>query len=329
MSEPRVFLVRSPYELVNQGQAGYGWPQVNFSDFETEEELVSTFRTRNIDVGRQLNQIKRFYSIRSGDIVVVPLPRAIAIGYATGTKSYEKGIDYGENRIGVNFLTHKEDGSILRIARTDLTGAFSSRLKIRMTVVSLAEFKDEVIGVIERTKSNGATALDSRVQALEEKAQQQLKQQLLQNICDGKTYLESGGYGLEKLVAELLRAEGYDAKILDKATFEGHADADVLAVREDRFSSTTLLVQVKHHGGTTGFHAVRQLEAIDEELQAQKWIVTSAKMSQDAKTAAEQQGINVIEGEGLVDWVIEQAGNLSPKTLHKLGISSVPTLLSF
>ena len=149
--------------------------------------------------------------------------------------------------------------------RSDLTGAFSSRLKIRMTVVSLVEFKDEVLAVIERIKSNGATALDSHVQALEAQAQQQLKQQLLQNICDGKTYLESGGYGLEKLVAELLRAEGYDAKILDKAAFEGKADADVLAVREDRFSSTTLLVQVKHHVGTTGFHAIRQLEAIDRK----------------------------------------------------------------
>lgn len=328
MPEPRVFLVRSPYELVDLDQAGYGWPQLNFSEFESLDELISTVRTRDIDVGRQLNQIKRFYSIKSGDIVIVPLPRAIAIGYATGTKSYEKGIDYGENRIGVNFLRH-EDDTILRIARTDLTGAFSSRLKIRMTVVSLGEFKDEVMSIIERTKSNGATALDSHVQALEEKAQQQLKQQLLQNICSGKTYLESGGYGLEKLVAELLRAEGYDAKILDKATFEGNADADIFAVREDRFSSTTLLVQVKHHGGITGFQAVRQLEAIDEELQAQKWIVTSAKMSQSAKEAAELQGINVIEGEGLVDWIVEQAGNLSPKTLLKLGISSVPTLLFY
>lgn len=328
MSEPKVYLVRSPYELVNLEQAGYGWSKVNFSESSTLDGLVSTFRERSIDVGRQLNQIKRFYSIKAGDIVVVPLPRAIAIGYATGTKSYEAGIDYGENRIGVNFLRH-EDRSILRIARTDLTGAFSSRLKIRMTVVSLVEFKDEVLAVIERIKSNGATALDSHVQALEAQAQQQLKQQLLQNICDGKTYLESGGYGLEKLVAELLRAEGYDAKILDKAAFEGKADADVLAVREDRFSSTTLLVQVKHHVGTTGFHAIRQLEAIDEELQAQKWIVTSAKMDQAAKDDAEQQGINIIEGEGLVDWIVEQVGNLSSKTLLKLGISSVPTLLSY
>lgn len=329
MSEPRVFLVRSPQELVNQGQVGYGWPQVNFSDFETEEELVSSFRTRNIDVGRQLNQIKRFYSIKSGDIVVVPLPGAIAIGYATGTKSYGKGIEYGENRIGVNFLTHKEDGSILRIARTDLTGAFSSRLKIRMTVVSLAEFKDEVIGVIERTKSNGATALASRVQALEDKAQQQLKQQLLQNICDGKTYLESGGQGLENLVAELLTAEGFQVKMPGKAAFKGNADADVMAFREDRFSSTTLLIQVKHHEGTTGFQAVRQLEAIDEELQAQKWIVTTAKMSQDAKAAAEEQGINIIEGEDLVDWIVEQLKKLSDDTRRRLGISFVPTLLSF
>lgn len=328
MSEPKTYLARSPYELVDLGQVGYGWPQINFSEAGTLDELVSTFRERNINVGRQLNQIKRFYSIKAGDIIVVPLPHTIAIGYATGAKSYEPGIEYGENRISVNFLRH-DNGSIVRISRSDLTGAFSSRLKIRMTVVSLAEFKDEVLAVIERIESNGATAIDSRVQELEEKAQQQLKQQLLQNICGGKTYLESGGYGLEKLVAELLRAEGYDAKILDKAAFEGQADADILAVRADRFSSTTLLVQVKHHAGTTGFQAVSQLTAIDEESKAQKWIVTSAKMSRTAKEAAEQQGINIIEGESLVDWIIEQASKLPTNTLYKLGISSVPTLLSY
>lgn len=327
MSEPKVYLMRSPYELVDADLAGYGWPQVNFSEASTLDELVSTFRNRNIDVGRQMNQIKRFYSIKAGDIVVVPLPRAIAIGFATGSKSYEKGIDYGENRIGVNFLRH-EDNSIMRIARSDLTGAFSSRLKIRMTVVSLSEFQDEVLAIIERIKSKGAAALDSHIKALEEEAEKDLKNKLLQNICNGKTYLESGGYGLEKLVTELLKAEGYNAKILNKVAFEGHADADILAVREDRFTSTTLLIQVKHHEGTTGFHAVRQLEAIDEELNAQKWIVTSATMSPPAKEAAEQHGINIIEGEGLVDWIIEQVNNLPVETRHKLGICSVPTLLT-
>ncbi|MDM7857350.1 restriction endonuclease [Thiopseudomonas acetoxidans] len=328
MPGPKIYLTRTPYELVKIGQIGYGWPQVNFSEASTLDELVLMFRKQDIDVGRQLNQIKRFYSIKAGDIVVVPLPCVIAIGYATGIKTYKSGIEYGENRIGVNFLRH-DDGSILRIPRDNLTGAFSSRLKIRMTVVSLSEFKDEVIAVIERIKSNGITVINSRVQELEEKAQQQLKYQLLQNICEGKTYLESGGYGLEKLVAELLMAEGYEANILDKAAFSGQADADILAVREDRFSSTTLLVQVKHHTGTTGFQAVRQLESIDEELKAQKWIVTSAKMNPAAKAAAEKQDINIIEGESLVDWIVEQSDKLSRQTLHKLGISSVPTLLTY
>ncbi|CAM5203279.1 hypothetical protein OURE66S_00217 [Oligella ureolytica] len=87
-----------------------------------------------------------------------------------------------------------------------------------------------------------------------------------------------------------------------KTTYEGKADADILAIREDRFTSTTLLVQVKHHSGYTGFHAVRQLEAIEDETTSlQKWVITTGSMKDELKEQAETQGINIMEGEELVD----------------------------
>lgn len=331
MPEPKFYLVRSPYELLSKNQAGYGWPQVNFSKETSIESLLNQFKEKSLDIGRQRNQIKRFFSIKKGDLVVVPLPRAIAIGYATGERFYETGVDYGENRIGIEFLSN-EDGSLLRIQRKKLKEGFEARLKIRMTIVSLADFKDDILSIIEEVKSGGAFNFDSKLIELETNALNNIKTQLLNNICGGNTYLESGGYGLEKLVAELLKIEGYTAKIQGKAEHQGIADVDIIAESTKKFTSK-LVIQVKHHSGQTGAHALAQLEALEnlneqnEDVNIQKWVITSANVSDKFKERAENSGINIMEGEELVEWIIENTNKLSQATLNRLGLSTIPTLL--
>lgn len=332
MTEQNLYLVRSPYELLSKNMVGYGWPQVNFSKESTIENLFSRFKEKNLDVGRQRNQIKRFFSVKKDDIIIVPLPRAIAIGYATGERFYGEGINYGENRIGVEFLRNKEDGSLLRIQRKKLKEGFEARLKIRMTVVSLADFKDEILNLIDEASSGGAINFDSKLSDLESAALNKLKSQLLANIRGGNTYLESGGYGLEKLVAELLRIEGYTAKIQSKREHQGVADADIVAESTRKFTSK-LIIQVKHHSGKTGSHALAQLEALDnlsseeDDANTQKWVITSANVSPGFIQRASSSGINVMEGEELVEWVIENTDKLSQATLNKLGLTTIPTLL--
>lgn len=313
MIQENIYLTRSPSELVEDNLAGYGWPQVDFSQAETTEELLGFFAEKKIDLGRQRNQIIRFFSISKGDIIVVPIHRAIAIGYATGTKSYAKGIGYGENRVGVEFLRNP-DGSLLRIPRSKLIEALSTRLRIRMTVVSLNEFRDEIISTIDRVKNDGSTSFDSRIDALEAEAHIILQQKLLANIQDGKTFLKSGGEGLEKLVQELFNTEGYSTKIFAKNAHKGLADADIEAIRADHFSSNRLLIQVKHHTGTTGTHAFRQLLELEADDDTKCWLITTAHVSPDVAEKAASDGIGIMDGEGLSDWIIKQAHLLSAAT---------------
>ncbi|GGB82244.1 hypothetical protein GCM10011352_05070 [Marinobacterium zhoushanense] len=326
MENSKIYLVRSPAKLIAEQMAGYGWPQVNFSEAADTDGLLSLFAEKGIDPGRHRNQIKRYFSISSGDIVVVPLQRAVAFGVATGKRSYGKGVGYGENRIGVEYLRH-EDGSVVRVPRTDLPEALSTRLRIRMSVVSLGEFKDDIIRIVDQIKSSGGANFDSHVQQLEAEALANLRERLLNNIRGGKTNLESGGIGLEKLVAELLRTEGYATKILAKTAFEGKADADVEAFREDLFTSKKLLIQVKHHNGNTGYHALRQLQQMDNEDDVQRWLITTGDVQPELVEEAESQGIGVMDGERFAEWVVERAGQLSPATLNRLGLSTVPSLL--
>lgn len=325
MTNQKFYLVRSPHQLIKERYAGYGWKPVNFSEAKDEKDLFRLFSEKNINVGRSRNQIKRFYSIKKDDILIIPLHKAIAIGYATGEKSYGTGIAYGHNRVGVNYLTN-EDGSILRIPRNDLLQGLESRLKIRMSVVSLDKFKDEILKLIADAKNEGVGVLNSKFLEADEKATEELKTTLLANIRSGKTYLESGGRGLEKLVVELLNAEGYIADIEPKNKYQGIADSDIFAVKGNVLK-TKLQVQVKHHDGITGKHALKQIEAIDEEPDVQKWIITSANFSSNTRQEAETQGINIIEGEGLVEWIIEHVNSLSTATLNKLGISKIPRVI--
>ena len=326
MENSKVFLVRSPGKLIAENLAGYGWSQVNFSEAEDTANLMALFADKGIDPGRQRNQIKRFFSIKEGDIVVVPLHRAAAFGIATGKRSYAKGISYGENRIGVEYFRH-EDGSVVRVPRSQLPEALSTRLKIRMSIVSLGEFKDDIVRIINQIKESGGASFDSYIQQLEADALASLREQLLDNIRAGKTNLESGGIGLEKLVTELLYAEGYSAKVLAKTAFEGSADADIEAFREDRFTSDKLLIQVKHHAGNTGHHALRQLQQLDDEDGIQKWLITTGEVQQELVEEAESQGIGVMDGERFAEWVVERASQLSLASLNRLGLSTGPSLL--
>lgn len=326
MENSKVYLVRSPSKLIGENLAGYGWSQVNFSEAEDTPSLMELFSDKGINPGRQRNQIKRFFSIQEGNLVVVPLHRAAAFGIATGERSYATGVSYGENRIGVEYFRH-EDGSVVRVPRSELPEALSTRLKIRMSVVSLDEFKDDIIRIINQIKDNGGVRFDSYIQQLEAEGLANLREQLLHNIRTGKTNLASGGIGLEKLVAELLRSEGYVAKVQAKTACDGNADVDIEAFRNDRFTSNKLLIQVKHHRGNTGYQALRQLQPLDNDDDTQRWIITTGEVRQELVEEAEGDGIGVMDGERFVDWIVERADHLSQATLNRLGLSTGLSLL--
>ncbi|NAW86041.1 restriction endonuclease, partial [Photobacterium halotolerans] len=141
----------------------------------------------------------------------------------------------------------------------------------------------------------------------------------------GRTNLESGGYGLEKLVLELLKIEGYQGKILAKNQSSDISDADIEASRSDTFTSTRLTIQVKHHDGHTSIHGVEQLSGLDDD-ESQKWLITTGVLSEQTISEAQDRGIYVMDGRGFIDWLYEHIPSLSPVTKSKLHISDVPSI---
>lgn len=171
----------------------------------------------------------------------------------------------------------------------------------------------------------------SKVQQEKETAHlEALRLELIARIRQGNTNLQTGGIGLEQLVCELMRIEGYTANVLAKNKFSGNADVDIEAFRTDAFSSAKIFVQVKHHSGTSprsGIQQVIDVLAQTEYEEYDGWFVTSGELSADDLAFAKEYGIRVMEGHDLADLIISDSDRLPDEIRIKLGISKYPVLL--
>ncbi len=333
-SDPNYFLVRTAPDLVERGLVGVGWSEFRFDQLGNAEAAIQAIIDEWGSVRRWANQIRRFYAIGEGDVVVAPVPYAVAIGTATGGLVFdEAGIAAGRaNQRRVNFPRDAE-GHVITVPRTSFSEAFQRRLRVQgMTVNDLEEFADEIQEALASLSSGADYTWQNQVLAQESRQQDSFKQKLLANIQSGRTNLQTGGVGLEQLVCELLEADGYKARVLSKRQFGSYADADVQASRADRCACVKLLVQIKHHQGFSNEHGIRQLNEIakahpGEYDDHETVFLTSASVTKELRDAAEAANVTVLAGQDLADWVSEHIDRLSPKTKLMLGIYEVPAVI--
>lgn len=312
-----------------------GWSKVDFSKYINQPEMLREkvveqyYKSGDFapqSVGRQLNQVVRFVSIKTGDYIVVPYWSQILLAEATENFRYDKASFERDlsNQLVVNYKKH--EGKFLTIPRNALSEGLQRRLRVRgNSVGALDEFHSEIAALFEKGQTFDNTIYEA-IQHKEEK----FKRDLEHVLTDGKNNLQTGGIGLERLVCELMQCEGYDAKVLDKKRFEGMADADIEAFKEDRFNSQKIFIQVKHHSDVSDSWGIEQLEKI---IQSNKYsdhtyvFVTSAKMTEEDKKRAEDDEIIWMDGSGLAEWIVDNIDKLSSETLNKLRISPVPSIV--
>lgn len=330
MIQTSFMLVRSP-NLITKNQIGYGWGNVNFSQFDNTRDLINE-GFKGIDRGRQTNQITRYFSLREGDYVIVPFSGTIAIAEVIGHKSHypiTEGIQYGENRISVRYLKHN-DGYF--IPRSNLTTALQNRLKVYMTVCDLNEFSDELYKHIESIKNDKLYTWNTEQELKIQQNTEKFKVELLSRLQSNKDInLRSGGIGLEHLIKEILEAKNYTARIPAKNEKSGIQDVDVIATRFSEFSEKKegIFIQVKHHDGITGNYGVKQVAEYevneDDYSQIDKVLITTADFEDN--DFASLHNVTVLAGADFVNWIYENLDYLSKDSLSSLGISSLPTLL--
>ena len=316
---------------------GVGWSEVNFSNFkksqvdELRQNVKSVYYSKSKQhpqsVGKKLNEVKRFHNINEGDYLIVPFLNSIRLAIAKDKKLYDKTayeLDLA-NQIRVNYLMNDKD--FKTIPRDALSEGLQRRLRVRgSTVSNLYEFKDEIEKIFNKDNYSWTSDYEEKENLEIEK----LKKKLLKNIRNGLTNLKTGGIGLEKLVKELFECEEYNANILAKSHFESYGDADVYAVKSDKFQETKILVQAKHHSGYTDNWGLNQLKIIQENSEYQDFtfvLLTTANIGKKVNEEANQLDIITMDGNDLVDWIFEHLDDLNSQTKIGLGISSIPRIL--
>ncbi len=314
-----------------------GWSEIDFTDFKEADELVkaveneyySAGNTAPQVVGKKKNEIRRFKGIHDGDRIVVPYWSSVRLAIAGGEERYSS--DDGESRDLANqhvvSFVSDANGGFLTVPREQLSEGLQRRLRVPGSAVAdLGEFREEVKHLFH------GEAYTSTIARVQNEQEQLFKCKLLTLVQDGTSALRAGGIGLENLVAELLRADGYIADVQARNRFSDIGDADIEATRDDHVTSTKLLIQVKHHRGESDEWGARQLSHILEAqpdlfAEYRLVLVTSGNASGALLNLCDAKDITLITGRQLVDWVTDSLEQLSPKTRSALRISDVPQLV--
>ena len=313
-----------------------GWSDVNFTlysdvanlrDKVYEEYYEKEAKAPQV-VSRNLNEVERFKSMKKGDYVIVPYYSFIAIAEVEDKELYSidsLDLDLSNQRS----VTYRySNGKLLKIPRNELSEGLQRRLRVRgSTVSNLFEFSDEIDKLFNRKSYSYSQEMQER-EILEIN---DLKNGILKNIQEGKTNLQTGGIGLERLVSELMQCEGYKTEVMAKTTFKDKADADIRAIKEDSFMSKKIFVQVKHHSGFSGKEGIQQIIDVindNEYRDYDGYFITSAMISDEDRRFANSNGIEVMDGNDLADLIVSNISALSETTKRLLGICSIPHIIS-
>jgi restriction system protein len=337
-----IILVRSTPKLIEDDVIGYGWINVKFKDYGDGKDLINRgFKARKIDFGRKRKQIERFQNIKEGDIVIVPVHKAIAIGIATGDKIYVENpnVAYSANRIRVKFYRN-DSKKIIYVLRSELENNFEKRLKIRTTIANLNDFRENIERIVSQIENGNDYKRSTIFANKEEEAKNNFIEAMFERMQTGKNLtIDAGGAGLEKLIKEIFEKKGYDTLIPSKNKKSKKespiADVDVVAYKSGELSTKgeLILIQAKHHSGTTNNHGVEQLKAVEDytfgeeefsedEYTIKKILITTAKIDKQPNSS-----IHIIDGQMFAEWLYDNLALLSKKTKVQLGISDVPTLI--
>lgn len=329
-------LVRSPEHLSGEGCIGYGWDADDFRGFASETELIARFKGR---CGRRLNQIRRYYNLKTGDIVVVPVSRAILIGRVTGERTFHpqaRDARRSANRLSVDFVRAPGSSKPARIPRVDIKGGFAGRLRIRQAIVDLNRFRPEIDQLVRNIESNRGTDRKAAYDRRNDKALERFRDELGRRLTNGDNFLQAGGRGLELLVRALLECEGYDVEILGKKGQPRGVDIDLEATMGG-IVSYKLLVQVKHHRNVSGEHGINQLvnhitahqddDQDTNQVTAYLFVTTADDIEEAARKLAEDNDIFIVNHATLVEWITDRISEMPPDALASLNVANAPQFL--
>lgn len=334
-------------KYVHAGVSAIGWSKYDLAHENIDfviAKLEEEWKTNNISSrqrGKWSKQLKRFRSIKQGDIILVPCYKGFYIGIATGEFRFDKGsVDKDlANQVVLDFI--KGDKGPIAFKRDSKMTALSKKLGVPgFTVLSIWESK--IIAQIDTLIAAGKDiAYDDQVYEIEKQRLEEFRKALpgaLSNPVDSS--LKSKGRGFEELISEILKRDNFSTYILPKKVGGNSvADADVLAVKKSVLGEefdTAYCIQAKHYQGSSdnGINQILEFKKQNIEKsengiicinrlclklsQIKYMLVSSGSFTPAVEEQALENDIILIDGERLADLVFHVIDDM-PELRRKLG----------
>lgn len=300
-------------ELFDKGYLTIGWQYLSNSNIldatrQDDEDGFSRIAEEYGLVARNRWCLYRFFKMKQGDIVIVPLyEQDFAIVEVAGPAkpitelpiSSFKSID--GRRVELNeYLTYSDDGTIIDLGfylpiytmkvvkRGYASARLQSRMKHQYVNVDVNDLKEDINNA---KKAEGP--FDLRDVILESTAEHVLKA-IHELTPDGFEHLVKWYMGQSGASRVYIPAKNESGK-------EDGADADVVA----EFASLGIVffIQAKKHEGYTDDWAIKQIsyykkqkEDVSDDFTYIPWVITTASFKEEVKEIAHAAGVRLIDG---------------------------------
>ena len=283
---------RENFALEN-GLAVIGWNELpDLAHINTREKLSDQMQQSYPDEGKMTiaNYVGQVWAFRGriekGDLIVLPLKTRsmIAIGECTGAYKYEPGNPAGARHTRSVEWVHED---IPREAfGKDLLYAFGASMTVCQIKRNNAEDRiravldgkeDPLVSIIDKNPEDPEDILS--VPDLEQYAADQIRQYIARKFK---------GHELAQIVAQVLRAEGYQTEVSAPGPDGG---VDILAGKGPMgFDMPRLCVQVKSGNAPVDAKVFRELRGVMEDRGAEQGLLVSWSGASPARRSRKPVG---------------------------------------
>lgn len=301
---------------VDEGYVAIGWKELGdlstiAADREAYKqrlaECMSSAKEGTIRVWAGV--LFRFMNeVKTGDYVVYPSKsdRMVNIGMVANGYSYHEGDEDGyPNHLSVNWLG--------QFPRDQFTQAALYEIGSAMTLFTVRNYASEFLQAVN---SGAETASEELMDAGEDddtvtseastKAEESTNDFIIKRLKNNLT-----PYEFEKFIAHLLECMGYHARVTEQS---GDGGVDVIAHRDELgFEPPIIKVQCKQITGSSGDPDVNQLLGTIGDGEYALFVNLGSFSKQAKATERNKSKLRLIDGEQLVELVLENYSKLAPR----------------
>lgn len=257
-------------------------------------------------------QLFRFvHEIKVGDTIVYPskLDRQVHIGKFTGPCKYDPTVDE-------NYPNLRPVKWIKNVPRTYFSQGALYEIGSAMTVFQVKNYADEFLTALKGEPGPIAGDADVTVPLVAEEIEQNTRTFVLNQLAR-----KLKGHPLAALVAHLLETMGYRTRVSPEGP---DGSIDVVAHRDEfGFVPPIVKIQVKSEEGTIGDPIVSQLYAKVLEGEYGMFVTLGTFSKQARDFAKSKPNLRLIDGDELVDLLLEHYGELAPQYKRILPLRQV------